>query len=179
MNTALDTAILLTAEPLVWFTDRWRSQSVLPLDPPITLSDAIPPHVTLLSPFDLDPASVEAARRLQQATQRVAPFRVTFESVGTFPAGTVYLQPHHSPELNALFDRLTKAFAEFPPCGGAFAEWLPHLTVSRRGGEPLADQVRTELASAGPLALDVAEVSGWEYLPSGRWIKRVSAHLAG
>ena len=143
------------------------------------LSDAIPPHFTLLSPWDLNPASGEAATRLRQATRRVAPFQLRFDSVGTFPAGSVYLQANHSPELHALFNTLTQAFPEFPPYGGAFDEWLPHLTVSRRGGEPIADEVRTELASTGPLALDVTEVSAWEYLPSGRWIKHVTAPLAG
>ena len=36
-----------------------------------------------------------------------------------------------------------------------------------------------ELESSGPLAWDVTEVSAWEYLPIGRWIKHVSAQLAG
>jgi 2'-5' RNA ligase len=179
VDTALDTALLLTGEPLAWFTDRWRSQSVLPVDPPIALSDAIPPHVTLLSPWGLSPASSEPIRQLLQITRNVAPFRLLFDSVGTFPAGTVYLQPRRSPELQALFDTLTRAFPDFPPNGGAFAEWLPHMTVSRRGGETVANEVRAELITVGPLILEVAELSAWEFMSSGRWVKRVSADLAG
>ncbi len=179
MDTALDTAVLLTAEPVAWFTDRWRSQSVLPLDPPLALSEAIPPHFTLLSPWHLNPASREASSRLREATRQVAPFRLRFTSVGTFPTGHVYLQPEPSRELDALFAALTGAFPEFPPYGGAFSEWLPHLTVSRRGGEPAAREVRSELGARGPLDLDVDEVSAWEYLPNGRWIRHVTAPLAG
>ena len=93
MDTALDTAVLLTAESLAWFTDRWRSQSVLPVDPPVALSDAVPPHFTLLSPWHLDPAGDEALSRLREATRSVAPFRLCFTSVGTSPTGHVYLQP--------------------------------------------------------------------------------------
>ena len=155
MDTALDTALLLTAESLAWFTDRWRSQSVLPVDPPLALSDAIPPHFTVLSPWRLDPVSDEASSRLREATRPVVPFRLRFASVGTFPTGHVYLQPEPSSELHALFAALTGAFPEFPPYGGAFSEWLPHLTVSRRGGEPAAREVRSELGACGPLDLDV------------------------
>ncbi|RYU09863.1 2'-5' RNA ligase family protein [Nocardioides iriomotensis] len=118
MDTALDTAVLLTAESLGWFTDRWRGQSVLPVDPPLALSDAIPPHFTLLSPWHLDPGSEEASSRLHEATRSVAPFRLRFTSVGTFPTGHVYLQPEPSSGLDALFAALTAAFPEFPPYGG-------------------------------------------------------------
>lgn len=93
------------------------------MDPRIvTLSDAIPPHVTLLSPWDLGPASDQAATRLRQATRSVAPFRLWFDSVATLPTGTVYLQPQRSPELHALFETLTKAFPVLAPQGGAGAE---------------------------------------------------------
>lgn len=179
MDTALDTAVLLTAESLAWFTDRWRSQSVLPVEPPLVLSDAIPPHFTLLSPWHLDPASDEASSRLCEANRSVAQFRLRFTSVGTFLTGHVYLRPDPSSELDALFAALTAAFPEFPPYGGAFSEWLPHLTVSRRGGEPAARVVRSELGACGPLDLDVREVSAWECLASGRWVKHVTAPLAG
>lgn len=50
MGRALDTAVLITGESLAWFTDKWRSRSALPLDPPMLLSEAIPSHITLLSP---------------------------------------------------------------------------------------------------------------------------------
>lgn len=178
MGVALDTAILLTGESLIWFTDRWRSRSLLPVDPPLTLSKAIPPHVTLLSPWHLEPANEEAAGSLRHAVSAVEPFALQFGSVATFPAGTVYLKPESSPELHALFETLADAFPEFPPYGGTFERWLPHMTVSREGGEAVADEVRVELAGVGPLTLVVREVSAWELLPSGRWAKRLSAPLA-
>ena len=179
MHKALDTAVLLTAVTLAGFTDRWRSQSILPTDPPLALSDVIPPHFTLLSPWDLEPWSEQARTRLCLAVHQIAPFQLRLSSVGTLPTGHVYLDPEPSRDLSALFSALTHAFPEFPPYGGAFSEWLPHLTVSRRGGEPTATDVRCELEAHGPLVLDVDEVSAWEYLPSGRWIRHVTAPLGG
>ncbi|QNN54933.1 2'-5' RNA ligase family protein [Nocardioides mesophilus] len=128
---------------------------MLPVDPPLALSEAIPPHFTLLSPWHLDPTSDAASGRLREAARGVEPFRLHFTSVGTFPSGHVYLQPDPAAGLDALFAALTEAFPEFPPYGGAFSDWLPHLTVSRRGGEATASEVRREVEAAGPLALDV------------------------
>lgn len=107
------------------------------------------------------------------------PFTLRLDSVTTFPAGTVYLQPRPSPEVRTLFEGLTDAFPEFPPYGVAYDDWLPHMTISRRGGAVVADEVRAELTSSSNLALVVEEVSAWECLSSGRWVKRVSAALAG
>ena len=179
MQKALDTAVLVTAVTLAGFTDLWRSQSNLPTDPPLALSEAIPPHLTLLSPWDLEPWSERARTRLGRAVHRIPSFQLRFSSVGTLPTGHVYLDPEPSRDLATLFSALTNAFPEFPPYDGAFSEWLPHLTVSRRGGEPIATDVRHELAAHGPLVLDVNEVSAWEYLPSGRWIRHLTAPLAG
>ena len=115
--------------------------------------------------------------RLRQAVSRVEGFTLIFDSVAIFPAGTVYLVPSPSPGLRTLFEATVSAFP------GAAAErrydWVPHLTVSRRGGEAVAEMVRAELAGIEPLAVTVTEVSGWEYLPDGRWIKRATAALAG
>jgi 2'-5' RNA ligase len=179
MSTALDTAILITGESLAWFTDRWRSRSVLPLDPPMLLSEAIPPHITLLSPWHPQPDSEDAADRLRRAVSAVEPFTLRLDSVAAFPAGTVYLQPRPSSGLHTLFEALTAAFPEFPPYGGAYDDWRPHLTVSRRGGAIVADEVRAGSASSRNLTLVVEEVSAWECSPSGRWVKRLGAPLAG
>ncbi|QNN51154.1 2'-5' RNA ligase family protein [Nocardioides mesophilus] len=179
MSTVLDTAVLLTAESLSWFTDKWRSRSILPVDPPLALSEAIPPHFTLLSPWYLDLTGDEASGRLRGAARGVEPFRLQFTSVGTFATGHVYLRPDPSAELDELFAALTEAFPEFPPYGGAFSDWLPHLTVSRRGGEATASEVRREVEASTPLTLDVHEVSAWEYLPSGRWVRHLTVPLGG
>lgn len=172
-----DSAVFVIAEPLTAFVDRWRAESVLPVDPPLRLSEAIPPHLTLLSPWLPDPTDPAATGRLQEAVGNVARFELAFGSVGTFPAGTVFLSPDPSPGLEALFQALLTAFPDYPPYGGQFEGWVPHLTVSRRGGEQVAAAVRATLEASGPLRLLVDEVSGWGYLPNGHWIRGGSASL--
>jgi 2'-5' RNA ligase len=173
-----DSAVFLVAESLAEFVDRWRAQSVLPVDPPIRLSEAIPPHLTLLSPWLPHPTEPAATERLQEAVGRVAPFELTFRTVSTFPAGTVFLSPDPSPGLESLFQALLTAFPDYPPYGGQFEGWVPHLTVSRRGGEEVAVDVRAELQARGPLRLVADEVSGWGYRPTGHWVRGGSAPLS-
>ncbi len=115
-----DSAVFLVAEPLAEFVDRWRAESVLPVDPPIRLSEAIPPHFTLLSPWLPDPIEPAAAERLQEAVAHVAQFELAFRTVGTFPAGTVFLSPDPSPGLESLFQALLTAFPDYPPMAGSW-----------------------------------------------------------
>lgn len=90
----------------------------------------------------------------------------------------MFLSPDPSPGLDSLFQALLTAFPDYPPYGGQFEGWVPHLTVSRRGGEEVAVDVRGELQARGPLRLVVDEVSGWGYHPTGHWVRGGSASLS-
>lgn len=89
---------------------------------------------------------------------------VRFAEVRTFPQGTVYLAPEPSVELDHLLATVATGFAEF---GGIRADHIWHLSVARRGGEPLAARFRS---SFRPVTVPVRSVSMWtQAAPGTRW----------
>ncbi|WP_460811083.1 2'-5' RNA ligase family protein [Microlunatus endophyticus] len=117
----------------------------------------------------------EAARdRLRGCVAGLDQFMVRFADVRTFPQGTVYLAPESSVDLDRLLAAVAHGFAEF---GGVRADHVWHLSVARRGGEPLAGRFR---ASFRPIDALVRSVSIWtQEAPGGRWSLCHDAPLAG
>lgn len=151
----MDSAILLTFEGLRRLVDPWRRSSSLPESPELTLADLIPPHMTVASPAHPDPCGDEAAALLRESVEGMNPFELRFRTVGTFPHGTVFLEPEPSQELDLLGQRLHARFAQF---GGVRADHVWHLTVARTGGELLAARLRSGL---WPVDVPVEAVSIW------------------
>ncbi len=168
-NRRMETAVLLTAEAFAPYVDRWRRDSWEDNDPPMRLSDIVPPHITLLWPWHPNPSDPAALQRMHEVTAATAPFELRFRTVGVFDDDLVFLEPDASHALDGLFRGLVEAFPEFPPYGGRFDSVHLHLTVSTTGGEAVAADVR---ASGPDLQMLVEHISVWSPGDSGRWSER-------
>lgn len=98
----------------------------------------IPPHLTVMWPF-LSPGSVDegpdeallaaTSERLRHVCREIAPFRVRLECYETFASRVLYLAPSNPESIIAVHQRLLAEFPDYPPYGGAFGTFIPHLTV--------------------------------------------------
>jgi 2'-5' RNA ligase len=162
----VETGILLIVDTLAPLIDRWRRDSWQSLEPPLRLSDAVPPHVTLMWPWHRDPHDENALRRLRRAVVGVEPFDLRFRRVAAFEEGAVFLEPDPSEGLDDLFEGLVRAFPEYPPYGGRHDKVRLHVTVSVGGGADLA----AEVAAAGiDVTVHVDHVTVGVIAPPGRW----------
>ena len=87
-------------------------------------------HITALGPFAprgaLDGAALAGVAGIASAT---APFDFTLATVDTFPNGIVHLVPEPAVPFRELTALLWRAFPDFPPYAGQFADIVPHLTL--------------------------------------------------
>jgi 2'-5' RNA ligase len=106
-----------------------------------TARGGVPAHVTLLFPF----VGAAAIRQptlvaIGQIFAAAPAFDVTFREVRRFepdegaPNGVVWLAPEPAAPFVSLIDRLSEAFPDYPPYGGAFDEVIPHVTIADDDG---------------------------------------------
>jgi 2'-5' RNA ligase len=109
----------------------------------------VPAHVTVLYPF-MSPADVDAVvlRRLADIARAVPCFTYRLSRTKRFPVA-LYLDPEPADSYAALMDAVSRAFPDFPPFEGKFAEVVPHVTVAH-GDEPLLCEIEVELRIALP-----------------------------
>lgn len=165
------TAILITVPELASYTDRWRSVSRSIARPHVPLTELIPPHVTVLVPWVLEPTDSDV-RRLRDVLADVEPFDLSFPTVGQFPNGTAWLKPEPFDRVRALLLKVFEAFPECPPYGGEFPDPHPHLTISSStdGGPEVVAEARTALAAGQPPVVRLTEVGLWrEGIDDGIW----------
>jgi 2'-5' RNA ligase len=172
----VETAVLLVLEDLAPYVDRWRRDSWQSLEPPVRLSDAVPPHITLLWPWHPDLGDEQALARLRQAVEAISTFDLRFRNVAAFEEGAVFLEPDPSARLHDLFATIRAAFPEYPPYGGTIEHVRLHVTVSIGGGAELA----AEVAAAGiDVSVPVSAVTVGNVSPEGRWESRLEIPLSG
>lgn len=108
----------------------------------------MPAHLTLLYPF-VPPAKMDRATlsRLEAASTGLRSFDAEFDDFGWFADQVLWLAPSRPEPFENLISRLTDAFPEFPPYGGAFDEVVPHVTLGEGGGPEL---LRTALDAIRP-----------------------------
>lgn len=111
----------------------------------------VPAHVTVLYPF-LPPHDVDAGvlERLGAIARAVPCFDYRLARTQRFPVA-LYLAPDPDASYAALTDAVFRAFPDYPPFGGKFAEVVPHVTVAH-GDEPLLCEIEVELRIALPAA---------------------------
>ena len=130
----------------------------------------VPAHVTILFPFVAASALTAPHRAVLTAIARgIDPFEISFRRVGRFPT-VVYLVPEPSAPIDGLMAAITERYPEYPPYGGAFAEVIPHLTVTEARPEtaPLA-QIAADAERWLPFARDVTALEVLVESPEGRW----------
>jgi 2'-5' RNA ligase len=164
------TAILITVPELADFTDRWRSVSAMPARPDIPLTELVPPHVTVLVPWVVEPTS-DDVRRLAAAVASYEPFELSFPAAGQFPGGTVWLKPEPFDRVCSLLSSVYEAFPECPPYGGEFPDPHPHLTISSAmDGAPSVLAEATEALAANPApTVRLTELGLWREGEDGIW----------
>lgn len=111
----------------------------------------VPAHVTVLYPF-MPPAQIDAEviGRLRDIARAVPRFDYRLARTQRFPVA-LYLAPDPDVSYTALTDAVVRAFPEYPPFEGKFAEVVPHVTVAH-GDEPLLCEIEIELRIALPAA---------------------------
>ncbi|HEV8443571.1 MAG TPA: 2'-5' RNA ligase family protein [Steroidobacteraceae bacterium] len=131
----------------------------------------VPAHVTVLYPF-MPPAAVDAPvlAQLARIAREVPAFAYRLVELRRF-AVALYLAPQPDLGFSRLTDAIYRAFPDYPPFEGKFAEVVPHVTVAH-GDEPLLCEIEVELrialASAGGVTARCHEVVLIEN-SSGRW----------
>jgi hypothetical protein len=137
----------------------------------------VPAHVTILYPWrDARSLTTEDRAALDEIARSTRSFDVRFAAVRRWP-GIIYLEPDPAWPFNALIDRVSLRFPEFPPYGGSITEVIPHLTLVENADAPL-DGIGPTAAARLPftrtvLALDVL-VEGAD----GHWRPRWRLPLA-
>lgn len=164
------TAILITVPELADYTDRWRSVSRSTARPHVPLTELIPPHVTVLVPWVVEPGDSDR-RRLEEAVSSFEPFELSFPTAGQFPGGTVWLKPEPFDTVRSLLLSVFEAFPECPPYGGEFPDPHPHLTISSAtDGAPAVVAEATEALAATPAPrVQLTELGLWREGDDGVW----------
>lgn len=144
--------------------DRLRDESAC--------DQGMPAHVTVLQPFMrsglIDEDTMQA---LRDAVKSVPAFDFTLGGVGRFP-NVVYLAPEPARPFIALTEKLAERWPEHPPYGGAFEEFVPHLTVA------YGETVPPRLEEGLPVRARAEEV--WLMVRAGkRWSCRGRLPLGG
>jgi 2'-5' RNA ligase len=90
-----------------------------------------PAEITLLFPFvPIDELEV-ACQTLRTIGREIAPFEITLRGYEQSPRWT-FMAPADPTPILAVFHRLSAAFPDYPPYGGAFGNELhPHMTVAQ------------------------------------------------
>lgn len=146
-----------------WLVERcWRG-----LHPP-----GVPPHLTILAPWRT-PVTSDDLEQLSTIVSRHSFFEVTFDSVGCFEGGFVYLDPGANGHLERLIEDVRDAFSDTPPYGGTIADPVPHLTIGRAPpGEELGvlhASVEAGLGQHLPVTLTVDTVTVLVAQPDDTW----------
>ncbi len=136
-------------------------------------------HVTVLFPFATPDAIDDAGlERIERALAGCEPFAVTFDAVRSFPDHVLYLAPEPAARFRALTEVLARAFPEYPPYRGQFAEIVPHLTVTHRPDAPI-ETITAAVGAQLPVAAAASRVEVWQEGADGRWSTRASFPLNG
>jgi 2'-5' RNA ligase len=120
----------------------------------------MPAHLTLLYPF-VSPAQAggDTLARLDEAVADIQAFDATFGSVRWFADRVAWLAPSDPTPFTQLIQRLTDAFPECPPYGGAFGDAVPHVTIGEGKEVHLLQAAVDEIRPHLPLTVRVASIS--------------------
>lgn len=130
----------------------------------------MPPHITLLWPWELSQSGVD---RLEAALTTTEPFEIALSTTGRFP-GVLYLALEPCDGLLGLMRTIWAALPEWPPYRGELDhEPIPHLTAAKSSDEGQLDEVeavlRTRLQKPLTLRVDRVFVSAEGVGSGNRW----------
>lgn len=131
-------------------------------------------HITLIYPFmDSELITPAVTARLRDAVADLPAPMFRLEQVKTFPS-VVWLAPEPAKPLIQIATALERAFPDYPKGGGAFPDYVPHLSVARyvqHEQAAIINELQARLADHGPiygwcetLSLLVSENRRWRDL---------------
>ncbi len=131
-QTLVSALVIPAPPPVAAFVEAFRREH------PGQDSYALPPHITVMWPF-ISPGTLSSgpdeallrrtADRLRRVCREIQPFTVVLDRYGTFPGGVLYLAPRDPAPIVALHKRILAEFPEYPPYGGEYGEYVPHMTL--------------------------------------------------
>jgi 2'-5' RNA ligase len=142
----------------------------LALDPVAPLG--VPAHITLLYPF-VPPAALDddVQRSIAELVAGFAPFDFELRDVRRFESGVVYLAPEPVGPYTDLTAAFIRRWPEYLPYGGEFDTVVPHLTVAKLNGAPVA-ALEAELRPGLPVSARATEVWLMEGKVDVGWVRR-------
>lgn len=170
----METAVVIAFPELSPVVDEWRERTSAD-----RTSRGIPPHVTLLHPFqpaEIVSESLEDLRALFAAT---SVFDVSFRELRRWPE-MAYLAPEPPEPFASLTEAIVERWSAYPPYEGIHETVIPHLTVAY-GNDSLLAEVEADVTPQLPIEAHVAEAVLLEELEPdfGRWGERARFTLLG
>ncbi len=142
----------------------------------------VPPHVTIVFPF-VPLAELTAGDRADLAGLVAAEpaFTTTFASFGMFPATgarppVLYLEPSPDEPFRRLTAALVARWPGYRPYGGAYADLVPHLTITETAAPDQVRAARRAVADALPVAAAVETVRLIDF-DGARWRRNATFPL--
>jgi 2'-5' RNA ligase len=136
----------------------------------------MPHHITVLYPFvGRRRVTAPLVARLTEAFGSQPAFDFSLTAVGRFP-GVLYLGPEPVQPFRDLVEECTRQWPSHLPYGGAFPDFVPHLTLAI-GPEPagLAERAAPLL----PIRARATEVWLMEWTRRGGWRRVARLPLSG
>jgi 2'-5' RNA ligase len=160
----VETAVLLCVAEAEDLVGPWRDKG----EP--SAANAVPAHVTLLTPFLPAEAVDEGVlAELRWFFAGVDAFRVSFAGVGEFAdSGVLYLDPVGA-ALDELAESLARRWPETPPYAGRVDAPHAHLTVVRTADAALRAQAAEALRGSLPLDAVSSQAALWSCDEHGLW----------
>jgi len=136
----------------------------------------MPHHITVLYPFvGRRRVTAQLLTSLTEAFGSHPAFDFELTAVGRFP-GVLYLGPEPVQPFRSLVEECTRQWPSHRPYGGAFPEFVPHLTLAI-GPEPAGLAERA--ASLLPIDARATEVWLMEWRRRGGWRRVARQPLSG
>jgi 2'-5' RNA ligase len=111
-------------------------------------------HITLIYPFvDSELLTPAVLARLAEVIADIPAPMFRLAHVDTFPS-VVWLAPEPAKPIIQIASVLERAFPDHPKGGGAFPEFVPHLSVARnvqQGKTAVINELEARLADHGPI----------------------------
>ncbi|WP_109125909.1 2'-5' RNA ligase family protein [Dyella sp. C11] len=110
-------------------------------------------HITLIYPFiDSELLTQGVLQRVRDTVADLPAPMFRLASVDTFPS-VVWLAPEPAKPIVQIANALERAFPDHPKGGGAFPDYVPHLSVARQLKDKAAviNELQARLAAHGPI----------------------------
>ncbi|GCE08211.1 2'-5' RNA ligase family protein [Dictyobacter aurantiacus] len=142
------------------------------------LARLIPPHITLVFPFDSEISTKELARHMSSAVQNFRPFTLSLRGITGHTGEYLFLNVKvGNDQLISLHDQLYTGL--LAPYFTAAETYFPHLTVGRLGDPAaFAHALKQMQAINSAFEAEIRQISAYLIGPNGKRQVECQAALA-